>query len=91
MMSNQYNNMGYGFPQNYNYQQPAPFKSANPLTREEIASLKQKGSAFSLAVTQEDVLRGMCFHKDENGVSTLVTTQDGLTHCTLCGKSWNSN
>lgn len=97
-MNNQYNN-AYNNPYyaNMPYNQGAvyggqqqPMKRTNPLTAEEIASMRNK-TPFSLAVTQDEVTRGICFHIDENGNPTTVTQPDGTTTCTLCGAQWNSN
>lgn len=95
MMNNQqFNQPLYGGNAFYNqgvvYGQQPQVKRANPLTREEILSLKTK-TPFSLAVTQDDINRGVCFHVDENGVPATITDPDGTTTCTVCGKKWNSN
>lgn len=94
MINNQYQQQPYygNVPYNqgvmYNNQQPV--KRTNPLTSAEINSLKTK-TPFSLAVTQDEVLRGICFHVDENGNPVTVTNGDGSTSCPICGKKWNSN
>lgn len=87
--NNNFNANGYlgGYaPAGYNYapqQQQAP-KYTNPLTMEEIKMLRQKGEKFTLGLTQEEQLRGVCFHRDQNG-ETLVENPDGTVRCTICG------
>ncbi len=88
MYRNNFNANGYlgGYaPAGYNFnpQQQAP-KFTNPLTNEEIKMLRQKGEKFTLGLTQEEQLRGVCFHRDQNG-DTLVPNPDGTVRCTVCG------
>lgn len=94
IMNNQYNSQPYYGNMPYNqgavYGQQPQVKRTNPLTAEEIASLRNK-TPFSLAVTQDEITRGICFHIDENGNPTTITDPDGTTTCTLCGAKWNSN
>lgn len=93
MMNNQYNQPFYGnvpYNQGVMYNNQPQVKRTNPLTKEEILSLRTK-TPFSLAVTQDEVSRGICFHVDENGNPATITEPDGKTTCTVCGKSWNSN
>ena len=74
----------------YNYQgmqgQPAP-KFNNTLSAEEIKRLQQKGAQFSLSITQDEYLRGICNHRTADGTAdTLVydpITQEAT--CTICG------
>lgn len=86
----------YGVPQMNMYNQGAVYgnqplvKRANPLTREEITTLRQK-TPFSLGITQDEAMRGICFHVDENGNPATVTDANGMTTCTVCGKTWDSN
>lgn len=95
MMNNQYNNQPYYGNMPYNQGaiyngQPQQMRRTNPLSNEEIASMRNK-TPFSLAITQDELTRGICFHVDENGNPTTVTEPDGSTTCTLCGATWNSN
>lgn len=93
MINNQYQQPYYGnvpYNQGVMYNNQQPVKRTNPLTSAEINSLKTK-TPFSLAVTQDEVLRGICFHVDENGNPVTVTNGDGSTSCPICGKKWNSN
>ena len=94
MYNNYYNNPnmmgGVPFNTGYMYTQQPPVKPANPLTNEEIASLRNTAGQFTLAVTKDEMIRGICFHVDENGNQTTITNPDGSTTCTLCGKTWRS-
>lgn len=94
IQNNQYNNQPYYGNMPYNqgamYGQQQQVKRSNPLTAEEIATLRNK-TPFNLSITQEEITRGRCFHVDENGVPTTITEPDGTTTCTLCGAKWNSN
>lgn len=93
MMNNQYNQPFYGnvpYNQGVMYNNQPQVKRTNPLTKEEISSLRTK-TPFSLAITQDDVYRGICFHVDENGNPATVTDPNGATTCTICGETWNSN
>lgn len=95
MYNNYYNNpnMMGGMPLNtgYMYNQQPPVKPANPLTNEEIAAMRSTAGQFTLAMTKDEMIKGICFHVDENGNPTTITNPDGSTTCTLCGKTWRSD
>lgn len=73
------NNYGYtyavGRPQARNTQ---------PLTPEEIAKLRQDSEAFNMKVSQEDMLKAACTHKEKDGRSALISNGDGIYTCTIC-------
>jgi hypothetical protein len=70
----------------YGYGTPRPqAKNTQPLTPDQIAKLRQNGNGFDLKVTQEDLWRAACTHKEKDGRSTLVTEPDGTMRCTICG------
>ena len=82
-------NFGGLNPGGFAYQNnPNPPKFTQTLTDEQIASLRQKTDKFSLGLTQEDVWRGICFHRDKNG-TTLRQNLDGTTTCTICGYTFD--
>jgi hypothetical protein len=88
-----YGNQGYGqvpYNNGYNYGAMQPPKRSNVLSDEQIATLRQKGVGFTLALTKEEILRGQCNHLDENGNPSYVTNPDGSTTCTICGHTWRS-
>lgn len=69
-------------------QQPqVAVRTQNALTAEEIEQLQKKGSHFSIAITNEERLRGICTHRLPDGSrDTLV--EDPITgnqRCTICG------
>lgn len=88
MDQNQMNWGGYAY---YGVPNPqAMMKFENALTAEEIDTLKKKVSQFSIAMTQEERLRGICNHRTEDGMhDALVQDQaTGLMTCTICGSSF---
>ena len=64
-----------------------------PLTPEQINQLRSRGGAFKIEVSEEDLLRAACTHK-ENGHPTLVVegtnpdTGNDILHCTICGETF---
>lgn len=62
-------------------------KFNNALTPEQIKKLQQKGQQFSLAITEEEMLRGICNHRNAEGTAdTLVFDPlTGEARCTICG------
>lgn len=88
------NNNGYGYaggfgPLGYAAAPPeqhAP-KFQNALTPEEINSIRARNEQFSLAISKEDQLKGLCTHRDVNGNESLIANADGKTvTCAICGK-----
>ena len=68
-------------------------KYTQPLTPEMISKLRSSGDAFKIEVSQEDLWRAACTHK-ENGQPTLVSegvnpeTGNEILRCTICGKTF---
>lgn len=62
-------------------------KFNNPLTPEQIKKLQQKGEQFSLGITEDEWLRGVCNHRNAEGTAdTLVfDSLTGEARCTICG------
>lgn len=83
------NNIGGYAPSGYTQQTVAPHKTNNVLTKEEIKALRKSVDTFSLGLTEEEMLRGICFHKDENGQETLKDNGDGTVTCTVCGYTFD--
>lgn len=87
MFYDQFNNQG-----GYNYQgvnngaQPMQ-KIHNTLTAEEIQKLRKKENTFNLALTKEEVLRGICFHRNESGIADTLyyDAVTGDATCNICG------
>lgn len=73
----------------YQYQgmaQPVQ-KFSNPLSPDQIKKLQQQAQQFSLAITEEEMLRGICNHRNAEGTAdTLVFDPlTGEARCTICG------
>lgn len=77
--ANLYGAPGYGMNPNM-----TPAKMTTTLTEEEIEKLRQKGETFSLQLTKEEVMRGICVHRNANGSSALIDNPDGTCTCTIC-------
>ena len=60
----------------------------NALTPEEMNSIRKGAEQFSLAITQDDFYRGICTHRDNNGVEALIDNNDGTSTCTICGRTF---
>ena len=91
MMNNGYGFTGYGVntgAQVYGAQRTIPM--TQPLSAAEIAQLRQKGPAFSLAVDPQELLASYCTHKEGN---KFVVTQNanGELYCPICGATFNAN
>ena len=88
----------YGYPNQYGavsgvgIQTMPRAKYTQALTPEEISRLRSKNDVFKIEVSEEDLLRAACTHK-ENGVSTLIDrgyTDDGnpIVQCSICGETF---
>ena len=77
------NMMMGGMPQ----QNPNNYRIASTLSPEQIKMLRDQGSTFSLGLTEEEMLRAICNHRSEDGLSdTLVYDPvTGTAKCTICG------
>lgn len=80
---------GFGFGGvSMNYGQPVERKVKNVLTPEEMAQLQQKCNQFSLNLTDEEILKSRCNHRNQNGELALADTADGEHICTICGEKF---
>lgn len=86
-MNNFYNNWGQPGYVNYGYNKPKLPDPTNPLSKDEMALLRQKAPQFSLAVSQVDALKAICTHRDQNG-ETLMQNPDGSVTCSICGATF---
>lgn len=80
-----YFNNGFGPAQQYAAVRKPRF--TNPLTEEDKKMLKAQGG-FSLFVSDKDMKRAMCTHKDGDQFS-LRENADGSHTCWVCGKTFN--
>ena len=97
MPTNPYVNNGYptyaGPQYGVGINQIPKARYTQPLTPEQINQLRSRGGAFKIEVTEEDLLRAACTHK-ENGHPTLVVegqnpdTGNDILHCTICGETF---
>lgn len=72
---------------NFGYNKPKLAAPTNPLTKEDLALLREKAPQFSLAVSHVDSLKAVCTHRDETG-DKLIANTDGTVTCTLCGTTF---
>ena len=84
----------YGYQQpgyNYNYTGVQTQKFNNFLSDEEINALRQKGPEFSLGLTQDEILRSGCNHREKGGMKDSLTQDpvSGKYVCTICGEKFN--
>ncbi|MCM1142276.1 MAG: hypothetical protein NC453_27210 [Muribaculum sp.] len=64
-------------------------KQSSTLTQDEYTRLMKKDNGFSLALTETDVLRGVCNHRTMDGMQdTLAQEPDGSVRCQVCGYSF---
>ena len=90
---NGYNNFGYAGGMNpVGYAAAAPESQApiykNPLTPEEMEIIRKGVEQFSLAISKEEFYRGICGHRDQNGVEALIDNGDGTSTCRICQKTF---
>jgi hypothetical protein len=79
--NNTYGGVVYN-PQNGQYQQ----KQTSTLTQEEYNRLMKQENRFSLALTETEVLRGLCNHRSLDGMKDMLTQDpDGTVRCEVCG------
>ena len=87
-MNNNYNYFGNpGYAANFCYAKPKLPNPTNPLSKEDMALLKQKAPQFSLNITQVEALKAICTHRNETG-ETLMQNADGSVTCTICGSTF---
>lgn len=87
-MNNFANPWGYnGGVMNYGFNTPKRPNPTNPLSKEEMAMLKQKAPQFSLAISQVDALKAICTHRDNEG-EKLQKNNDGTVTCQICGTTF---
>jgi len=93
---NNYPNYAYGqqqFPSMTGYMYPmqaAKAKNSQPLTQEQIMKLRRNANALDMRLTDEDLWRAICTHKEKDtGKSTLVANSDGTFTCSICGATFH--
>lgn len=91
-MNGNFNNYGYqgGYiPNGYIYQ-PSQTKlnMTQGLTPEQLKSLRKTGG-FSLEISQEELLKSYCTHRQDNKF-TVTQDEEGNFICSLCGTKFKS-
>lgn len=62
----------------------------NPwLTPEDINALRKDTEQFTLSLTNEELKRAVCNHRDTNQLPSLKPELDGSCTCTICGYNFN--
>lgn len=84
---NNFNTWGNNGFMNYGYNRPKMPNPTNPLSKEDMALLKQKAPQFSLAISQVDALTAICTHRDNEG-EKLIPNSDGTVTCAICGRTF---
>lgn len=78
-------NSGVMYPGNT----PQP-KYSNPLSQEKIKQYSATGGGFSLKVSQEELDKAVCTHRNPATRDfTLIQNNDGSVTCTICGATFN--
>ena len=87
---NYYGGMNYQ-PGAYQYAQPKkPAVWTNPVTPEKAKLLMKTSPKLSLTLSELDILKASCTHRDPATRSTtLVENGDGTVTCTKCGSTFN--
>lgn len=88
--SMQGNMMNGGANYNYNYNGFTPeqaVKVHNTLTPEEIDTLMAKEGQFSLQMTRDEYLKGICNHRSKDGTHDMLVFDPttGEARCAICG------
>lgn len=59
------------------------------LSSDTINMLRKGGANFTLALSEEDIARAQCNHRNLDKTSSLVPHEDGTCTCTVCGYTFN--
>lgn len=91
-MFNNANNQGFGGYPGYvqpgmQYAQKPTAKMTQTLTPEQIKKLRGSGNTFDLHISQPEMWKAICTHK-ENGNIVLTENADGSWTCPICGATF---
>lgn len=78
-----YNNGGYGYPMMQQQPQEPPIFN-QLLTTDEVAKLQKSPTVFSTKLTEDEFLRAVCTHKDNQNHIMLEKLNNGKHRCTIC-------
>ena len=90
------NTMGFGgYGQGGAYQQPGMQYNPRPqakmtqtLTAEQIKKLKGSSGTFDLHISQTDMWRAICTHKENGNIVLVEDATDGTVTCPICGEKF---
>ena len=73
------------------YQPQPQARMTQPLTVEQIKLLRNQTPAFTLDVSEEDMLRSRCTHKTLDGKFAIIHNNDaeGTVTCSICGAQFS--
>jgi len=66
----------------------APHKGVQPLSQAEIDMLMNEASKTEWRVSEFDLMKAKCTHKDKQGNVTLVESSDDKVKCKICGEEF---
>lgn len=81
-MYNNYFNPGYGYAIQQAQQDTPIFNQL--LTADEVAKLQKNPNFFSTKLTEDEYLRAVCTHKDNQGRISLEKLPNGKHRCSIC-------
>jgi hypothetical protein len=84
---NQSNNGAY--PGNAIVPGMAPHKGTQPLTQSEIDMLMNEVNKTEWRVSELDLIKAKCTHRDKQGNATLVEAGDDKVKCKICGEEFH--
>ena len=87
---------GYNYQQQpgqygYTMQPQQPIQLTNPLTKAQLELLKQKGDKLTLTLSELDIAKAICTHKDGNKIALVrldPANPDRVT-CRICGETFD--
>ena len=66
-----------------------PIKAQQPLSAAEIEMLRSTINEANWSLSEIDLLKAKCTHKDKNGVYCLVDLPNNRVRCTICGEEFS--
>lgn len=74
----------------YNMQPPKKVVCNNPLTKDQLALLQQKGDKLQLSLTDVEVAKAICTHKKDGRIMLMKNdpTNPNKVTCAICGETF---
>lgn len=85
-MTKEFENIANTIDQYKHFTRP---KMTQVLTQEQINKLRNNDGNFDLRLSEEDIFRAICTHKDKNGQFALIENPDE-TVCSICGQTFKT-